>query len=80
MIKPTWKVERKRPESKSRRVSIVCRPSLFEKFEKVAYMQGESFNNAISLALQMYVDVHIEDLERYNELERNGGVDKENKN
>lgn len=57
----TQKLEIRKPETKSRRLFVVLRPSLYDDVKRIAVENGISVNDTISQMLEAYVASYDED-------------------
>lgn len=57
-------------ETKSKRLNVLIRPSLFESASKVAHMQRISVNELIHLAVEKYVEESGDEVKKYDEIFR----------
>lgn len=64
--RPTRPERRKAPESKSRRVQLLIKPSIYDKVKEIADVNGWSFNEACNIALNEFIqleEAHKENLQ-----------------
>lgn len=59
------KVNRSKKETKSKRLNLVIRPSLYQDVEKIAYMKKNSPNDQISKCLEEYVESNQDLIDKY---------------
>jgi len=55
-------------ETKSRRLSLMLRPSLHASLDAIAYIQRLSVNELISRVMSEYAETRIADIEKYKKL------------
>lgn len=55
-------------ETKSKRLNLVIRPSLYQSIEKIAYMKQNSPNDQISKCLEEYVEKNKDLIEKYDDI------------
>ena len=60
--------KRRTEETKSKRVSSSFKPSLYEKFQKVAYIQSKSPNDLLGILMEDYVNKHLNDIYQYDKM------------
>ena len=54
-------------ETKSKRLNLLVKPSLYRNMEKIATMERISTNELINRVLESYVNSHSDTIERYND-------------
>ena len=57
-------------ERMTKQMSLTCKPSVFEKIKKIAYVQGIPINRALNIALDEFISNHQMDIEQYNQIEK----------
>lgn len=60
----------RKQEIKSRKVTMGYRPSVYEKFQKIAYIQSVSPNQILAEYMEKYVKAYQSDLDVYDELQQ----------
>ena len=63
---------RRTVERKTRQVTLLFKPSVYEAFQKIAYVQQISPNSLIGNLIEDYVSEHVKLVENYDELVKSG--------
>jgi predicted HicB family RNase H-like nuclease len=53
-------------ETKSKRLNLILRPSLFKEFTKVAHMKRTSVNDLLNQLMTEYIEREAESIQQYN--------------
>lgn len=54
-------------ETKSKRIQVLIRPSVWERLQKIAYMERHSFNDLLNEICERYAEQEAEKVTRYDE-------------
>ena len=57
-------------ELKCKRYNLLLYPSLYKEIEKIAYVKRISINEAVNQAIELYLNVGKNELEKYVEIEK----------
>lgn len=55
-------------ETKSKRIQVLIRPSVWERLQKIAYMERHSFNDLLNEICERYAEQEAEQVTRYDEI------------
>ena len=57
-------------ELKRKRYNLLLYPSLYKEIEKIAYVKRISVNEAVNQAIELYLNVGKNELEKYDDIEK----------
>lgn len=61
-------VQEQQPETKSKRVQLLLKPSVWEDLQKIAHMERRSLNDLINRIGEQYAEREAKKVEQYNEI------------
>ena len=59
-------ISKTQPETKSKRLNLLIKPSTYNSLDKIAYARRESINGIINGLIEKYIEENTSDISRYN--------------